>query len=196
MSEDKDNLNIRRAPDGKLLPGSKLGKLGAGIPKGQALAEKTIARERRKMEKELKQAAKSKAESILTDALDDVLGEVYKSAMSGNVAAMNTWLKHSIPVARVNNRVDGDILEGVAELAPEDRARYINKAILEVHLDVTLGKEILACQRLETEQTTMAKVQRLARKAARAELTADDLMEELAAICYELEPLEGETEDE
>ena len=193
MSDD-EQPKVMRAPDGKLLPGSQLGKLGAGIPKGKATADKIIARERRAMQKQLKEAAESRAGEILADNLEDVLGALYERAMQGDTQAMGLWLRHSVAPAKPSNKVDTDVLSEIYLLPAEERLRYINRAVLQGEVDVQMGRDLLAAQKSEMEATTLLRLQRLARRAATQGIDPIAVCEELASICQDLEPVEIEHE--
>ncbi len=192
---DTDDVPIMRDEKGRVLPGSKLGKLNTGKKK---TTPASLRRERRSMQKKIKEEAQNLAQDLLAEKLEDVLGVVYERAMQGDVKALSLWMRHSAPVAQPNNKVDTDVLAEVANLPAEERLRYINRAMLEGEIDVTMGKDLLQAQKAEMEATTLNRIQKLARRVTKEELSLEQLAHEFGQIAEDLEPvlIEGRTDGE
>lgn len=192
--EEKEALAGPRNPDGTVRKGNQLGKLAAGTPK----YHRKLEREKKRLEAEMNQKAADQAQSMLHDKLGDVLDVLYTNAMGGCPKSLSLWLRHSTPVAQKSNKVDTDVLAEVANLPAEERLRYINRAMLEGEIDVTMGKDLLQAQKAEMEATTLNRIQKLARRVTREELSLEQLAHEFGQIAEDLEPvlIEGRTDGE
>ena len=192
-----EDFVIERDERGRVLPGSRLGELAKGVPKIKN-PKKWAERERKKIEKEVNQRAQDMATTMLNDKLGEVIDAVYERAIEGDTKAMALWLRHSTPVAQKSNKVDTDVLAEVASLPAEERLRYINRAMLEGEIDVTMGKDLLQAQKAEMEATTLNRIQKLARRVTREELSLEQLAHEFGQIAEDLEPvlIEGHTDGE
>lgn len=193
-TEEERKAVAPRDERGRLLPGAALGSLSKGVPRNARMME----RERKEMLKELNQKAAEQAESMLHEKLGDVLDVLYQNAMEGCPKSLSLWLRHSTPVAQKSNRVDTDVLAEVASLPAEERLRYINRAMLEGEIDVTMGKDLLQAQKAEMEATTLNRIQKLARRVTKEELSLEQLAHEFGQIAEDLEPvlIEGRTDGE
>ena len=185
FTEEEQEQYFARDEKGRMLPGSSLGRLTKNVARGY----KSVAKAERRLRKEMKQEAREQAEAMLVEKLDDIVGVLYSRAMEGDTKALSLWMRHSTPVAQKSNKVDTDVLAEVANLPAEERLRYINRAMLEGELDVTMGKELLQAQKAEMEATTLNRIQKLARRVAKQELTLEQLAHEFAAIADDLEPV-------
>ena len=181
-----------RDEKGRLLPGSSLGSLSKGVTRNSRLIE----RERKEMEKQLNARAKEQAEVMLNERLGDVLETLYQQAMTGCTKSLGLWMRHSTPVAQKSKTVDTDVLAEVANLPAEERLRFINRAMLSGEIDVDIGNELLKAQKAEIDATTMTRVQRLARRVQRGDVTLPDLAEEFGKIADDLPALIEGTVDE
>lgn len=84
----------------------------------------------------------------------------------------------------------------MSSLPAEERLRFINRAMLTGEIDVDIGNELLKAQKAEIDATTMTRVQRLARRVNRGDLTLDQLADEFGRIADELPALiEGDVDE-
>ena len=193
-TEEEKARYFQRDEKGRMVKGSSLGRLSKGIPRGI----RTLERERKKMLDDVTKRATQKAELMLNEKLEEILGTIYEQAVSGDSKALSLWMRHSMAPKQKSNRVDTDVLAEVANLPAEERLRYINRAMLEGEIDVTMGKELLQAQKAEMEATTLNRIQKLARRVAKEELSLEQLAHEFAVIADDLEPIliEGSTDGE
>ena len=186
MTREEILATIKRGPDGRILPGSMLGKLAAGVPKYSRQVEK----ERKRVQREMTKTLREQADEMLAERLGPILETLYtKATDEKDTAALTAWLRHAIPAPKPDNRIDEGLLEGIANLPAEERIRWINRAALEGSLELDKAKELIALCKSEMEAQTILRMQRLARRANAQELSIEDLLTELNAIAQDLEPV-------
>ena len=179
----------QQGPDGRWLKGNTAWKGAVGVPKYSRRAE----RERKAMMREVGQRALEVANSVLTEKLGDVLGEVYNAAMAGDVKAMSLWLKHSAPTAAPAPKlVDSELLERMKNEPPETIIQATVAAMASGEIDVLLGKEIISACKASIDSAFSQKFKKLMRKAQAQGLGIEQILPDLIAISEDMEPIELE----
>ena len=179
--------------DGRFLPGNKAWEKAIGVPK----TSRKIARERKKLEREINQRAQDVAQNILNEKLGDVLGTLYEQAMTGDTKALGLWLRHAAPVApQAPKLVDSDLLQQMQHEPPEQIIQSVVKAMAAGEVDVILGKEIINACKASIESNFTDRLRRLMKKAQEQNIGIEELIPDLIAITEHIEPVTLEHQDE
>ena len=185
MSDEE--IPVIRDEKGRVMKGSKLGKLSAGVSRVSAAA---LKRERKRMQKTINEQAQSLAADMLNEKLGDVLAGVYEQAMAGDVKAMALWLKHSTPVApQAPKLVDSELLTRMQNEPPEQIIQSTVRAMAAGEVDVMLGKEIISACKASIESNFTDRFRKLMKKASRDNLSFVDIMGDLQKIAEDIEPV-------
>jgi hypothetical protein len=156
MSEEetrvaREDVMELRDKQGRFLPGNELGRCAKGIKKPRD-PKRALKREARKM-----------ATEMIEDALPALIDTLIKKAQEGEIGALNTALKVTVPQPKQETYLDPDVMAEAALLDPTSRTEYIHRQCLMGKLSVEVASELGAQCAREAEAQVLRTMKLISR---------------------------------
>ena len=156
MSEEekpmaREDVIELRDKQGRFLPGNELGRVAKGIKKPRD-PKKALAREARKI-----------ATEMIEDAMPSLIDTLIQKAKEGEIGALNTALKVTVPQPKQETYLDPEVMAEAALLDPTSRTEFIHRQCLMGKVSVEVASELGAQCAREAEAQVLRTMKLIAR---------------------------------
>jgi hypothetical protein len=162
---------------GRFVAGNRAASRARGTPK----TERVTKQER------IRRHAVEIAQGMVEDLLPALVRKVQERAEEGDLAAIQTLLKHGLATATPRTVIKG--AEDLAALSAEDRIRHINRRMIAGEVPVEHGKHLLEAAKAELEAEAVMPIKRFLADL-KSGMTSDEALRRLAQMADQIAVIE------